>query len=69
LFGETLGRLHLEKQNIDQKSGKKSKALRLAERTEKEEDRAATESELQQELGEMEQEFQQTYGFSRDDIA
>lgn len=58
----------MEKQNIDQKSGKKSKALRLAERAEKEEDRAATESELQQELGEMEQEFQQTYGFSRDDI-
>jgi hypothetical protein len=69
LFGETLGRLHLEKQNIDAKSGKKSKALRLAERAEKEEDRAATESELQQEMGEMEQEFQQTYGFSRNDIA
>ena len=69
LFGETLGRLHLEKQNIDARSGKKSKALRLAERAEKEEDRAATESELQQEMGEMEQEFQQTYGFSRGDMA
>ena len=69
LFGETLGRLHLEKQNIDARSGKKSKALRLADRAEKEEDMAAIENELQQETKEMDNEFQQTYGFSRDDIA
>ena len=69
LFGETLGRLHLDKQNIDARSGKKSKALRLAERAEKEEDRAATENELQQEAEEMGSEFQQAYGFSRDDMA
>lgn len=69
LFGETLGRLHLEKQNIDARSGKKSKALRLAERAEKAEDRAAIENELQQEVEEMENEFQQAYGFARDDMA
>ena len=69
LFGETLGRLHLEKQNIDARSGKKSKALRLAERAEKEENRAAIESELRQEEEGMDNQFQQAYGFSREDLA
>lgn len=69
MFGETLGRLHLEKQNIDARSGKKSKALRLAERAEKEENRAAIESELRQEEEGMDNEFQQAYGFSREDLA
>lgn len=43
IFGETIGRLHLEKQDIDNRSGKKAKALRLAEKLEKEEEGAALE--------------------------
>jgi ribosome production factor 2 len=61
IFGETLGRLHLE--------GKKSKALRLAEALEKGEEREAIESELGKEGEEIDNEFEQAYGFSRDDIA
>ncbi|KAL7487578.1 hypothetical protein ACHAW6_013162 [Cyclotella cf. meneghiniana] len=68
LFGETLGRLHLEKQNIDSRSGKKAKALRLAERLEQDEERKAIESELGKEGEEMDSEFQRTYGFSRGEI-
>lgn len=68
LFGETLGRLHLEKQNIDNRSGKKAKALRLAERLEQDEERTAIESELGKEGEEMDSEFQRTYGFSRGEI-
>jgi hypothetical protein len=41
----------------------------LAERAEKAEDRAAIENELQQEVEEMENEFQQAYGFARDDMS
>lgn len=66
IFGETIGRLHLEKQDIDSKSGKKSKALRLAEKLEKDEERAAVESELGREGEEMNSEFKQAYGFAMD---
>lgn len=69
IFGETLGRLHLEKQHVDNRSGKKSKALRLAEALEKGEEREAIESELGKEGEEIDNEFEQAYGFSRDDIA
>ncbi|KAL3802980.1 hypothetical protein HJC23_011603 [Cyclotella cryptica] len=69
LFGETIGRLHLERQNIDNRTGKKSKALRLAERLEKDKEGAAIESELGREGEEMDSEFQQTYGFSRGDTS
>lgn len=68
LFGETIGRLHLEKQNIDNRSGKKSKALRMAEKLEKAEEGAAIESELGKEQEEMDHEFQQAYGFGREDM-
>lgn len=68
IFGETIGRLHLEKQDIDSKTGKKSKALRLAEKLEKDEERAAVESELGREGEEMSSEFKQAYGFAIDDM-
>lgn len=63
VFGETIGRLHLEKQDIDKRQGKKSKALRLADKLEKEEEVAAIEDELGREEQEMKNEFKQTYGF------
>mmetsp|Transcript_27973 Transcript_27973/g.63046 ORF Transcript_27973/g.63046 Transcript_27973/m.63046 type:complete len:348 (+) Transcript_27973:164-1207(+) len=65
VFGETIGRLHLDKQDIDNRSGKKSKALRLAEKIEKEEENAALEAELGQEEDEMNQEFEQAFGHSQ----
>ncbi|KAL9183610.1 hypothetical protein ACHAXT_004466 [Thalassiosira profunda] len=68
LFGETIGRLHLERQDIDKRSGKKSKALRLAEKLEKAEEGAAIESELGREQEEMNSEFQQAYGFAPGDM-
>lgn len=64
IFGETIGRLHLERQDIDKRSGKKAKALRLAEKIEKAEEGAAIESELSQEKAEMSSEFKQAYGFA-----
>mmetsp|Transcript_25682 Transcript_25682/g.61705 ORF Transcript_25682/g.61705 Transcript_25682/m.61705 type:complete len:350 (+) Transcript_25682:268-1317(+) len=66
IFGETIGRLHLERQDIDKRTGKKAKALRLAERLEKEEEGAAVESELGRETEQMSSEFKQAYGFAPD---
>lgn len=66
MFGETIGRLHLERQDIDSRSGKKAKALRLAERIEKAEEGVAIESELEREEEMMNSEFKQAYGFSPD---
>jgi len=66
IFGETIGRLHLDRQDIDNRSGKKSKALRLADKIEKEEERVAVESELGREEEAMSSEFKQAYGFSPD---
>ena len=64
VFGETVGRLHLEKQDLDQIRGKRSKALRIASKIEAEEERAAIEAELKREQGEINMEFEQTHGFS-----
>lgn len=63
LFGETIGRLHVEKQDIDKMGGKKSKALRKAMQLEKKEERDQTEAELTKEKEELKTEFKQTYGF------
>lgn len=63
IFGETIGRLHLEKQDIEKMGGRKSKALRKAEAIEKEEEKAAITDALDREKEEMAAEFQQTYGF------
>lgn len=66
IFGETIGRLHLEKQEIDKVGGKKSKALRLADKADREEQNKIMEIELQREKEEMEAEFKQTYGFDEE---
>uniref|UniRef100_A0A6U3STN6 Ribosome production factor 2 homolog n=1 Tax=Ditylum brightwellii TaxID=49249 RepID=A0A6U3STN6_9STRA len=66
IFGETIGRLHLEKQDIDKRQGRKSKALRLADKISTEEEKAAIESELDMEGQEIGKEFKQTYGFEKD---
>ena len=66
IFGETIGRLHLERQDIDSRSGKKAKALRLAEKIEKAEETEAIESELGREEEMMNSEFKQAYGFGPD---
>jgi len=63
IFGETIGRLHLERQNIDKMQGKRSKALRFAEKAAAQEERAAVASELEREKEHMDDEFKQTYGF------
>ncbi|KAL7569842.1 hypothetical protein ACA910_008511 [Epithemia clementina (nom. ined.)] len=49
MFGETLGRLHLSKQDLEHMGGRKAKALRRAEKAEAMEESAAIESELQKE--------------------
>ncbi len=63
VFGETVGRLHIEHQDVDKMGGRKSKALRRAEKTAKEEEDAALEAELGREKEDMDGEFEQTYGF------
>lgn len=66
VFGETVGRLHLERQHIDKMGGRKAKALRRAEKMEAEEERAAVEGELERETSAMRMEFKQTYGFEQE---
>jgi ribosome production factor 2 len=66
LFGETIGRLHLSKQDLDKRQGKKSKALRRAEKAEAKEEAAALEEELLKEKEDMGHEFKQVYGFEED---
>ena len=68
LFGETIGRLHLEKQDIEKMGGKKSKALRRAEKIEKEEQRREIDADLAQERAEMGAEFKQIHGFGEDEM-
>jgi len=63
IFGETVGRIHLEKQDVDHRTGKKAKALRVAEKMEKQENRKAIEEELQREGQEQGDEFRREYGF------
>lgn len=58
VFGETLGRLHLEKQNVDKMQGRKSKALRRAEKAEAQEEAGEVERELDAERRAMEHEAQ-----------
>lgn len=66
IFGETIGRLHLEKQDIEKMGGKKTKALKIAEKNEKEEDKKILEAGLDKEKSEMQAEFKQTYGFDEE---
>lgn len=66
IFGETIGRLHLEKQEIDKMGGRKSKALRLADKAEKEEEKKIQEAGLEMERDQAKAEFKQTYGFDEE---
>jgi len=66
VFGEVVGRLHIEHQDVDKMSGRKSKALRRAEKTAKDEENAAIQAELDKEKSEMDGEFKQTYGFEEE---
>lgn len=63
IFGETIGRLHLDKQDVDKMQGKKSKSLRIAGKIEADEEKAALDAELNKEKDGMGMEFKQTYGF------
>jgi len=67
VFGETIGRLHVEKQDVDKMGGRKSKALRRAEKTAADEEREALENELGREKEALNQEFKQTYGFEEEE--
>lgn len=67
VFGETIGRLHLEKQSVDSRQGRKSKALRRAEKEAANEELAHIEQELGKEKTELGKEFQQTFGFQEKD--
>lgn len=67
LFGETIGRLHLERQNVDHMGGRKVKAIRRAEQAEKKEERAALEDDLEREKEAMGQEFASTFGFAEEE--
>mmetsp|Transcript_7224 Transcript_7224/g.9405 ORF Transcript_7224/g.9405 Transcript_7224/m.9405 type:complete len:340 (+) Transcript_7224:158-1177(+) len=49
VFGETVGRLHLNKQHLENMGGRKVKALRRHEKMEKREEREAVEKELENE--------------------
>jgi ribosome production factor 2 len=62
-FGEVIGRLHLDKQDVEKMGGRKSKALRRAEKAAAEEEREAIETELGKEKEDLKQEFKQTFGF------
>lgn len=64
LFGETVGRLHLEKQDLERMGGRKSKALRIAHRTEKEEEERRLEEDLKREKTEDGEDFRRTFGFA-----
>ena len=67
IFGERIGRLHLEKQDLDARQGKKVKALRRAEKIDKQEEKDAVEAELAGETEQLGAEFKQTYGFEEVD--
>jgi ribosome production factor 2 len=68
MFGETVGRLHVEKQNLSQGAGRKVKALRRAEKVTAEEEQAALDGELGREKEEMGQEFKKAFGFEENEV-
>jgi len=59
LFGETIGRLHLQKQNLDKAQGKRAKALREFGKYEAERDKKAVDEDLKKEEAQMNMELQQ----------
>jgi len=67
LFGETMGKLHMKKQNFDSISGKKSKALKRADKIEKLKADETTEMEFDRENEEFQTEFKHNFGFNDKD--
>ena len=67
LFGETVGRLHIAKHDVDNRQGKKAKALRKADKIEKQEEQAALEQELEREKKDLDSSFEQTFGFKAEE--
>jgi ribosome production factor 2 len=63
LLGETIGRIHLQRQDVDKIGGKKVKALRRAEQAERREEQAALENDLARESDELGAEFRSAFGF------
>lgn len=66
VFGETIGRLHIEKQDVSKMGGRKSKALRRAEQTARAEENEALDDELGREKDATDGAFKQTYGFDKE---
>ena len=66
IFGEVIGRLHIQNQDVEKMGGRKSKALRRAEKTAKAEENEALDAELEKEKEELQGEFKQTYGFEQE---
>jgi ribosome production factor 2 len=69
MFGEKIGRLHLEKQDVDNIQGRKVKALRRADKIAVAEEKEALEQELGQEKDTIGKEFKQTFGFEKQENA
>ena len=63
IFGETIGRLHIQPQDIDKMQGKRSKALKIAGKEEAQQEKMAIEEELEREKQELRKEFKQAFGF------
>jgi ribosome production factor 2 len=67
LFGETIGRLHLDRQDLSSVKGKPNKTLKAAEAAEKAEEKAALERELRGEDDVEKKEFKRDRGYDVDD--
>jgi len=63
LFGETIGRLHVEAQDIDKMQGKRVRALRISRKIDADVEKNALEKELEGEKEESAKEFKQDFGF------
>lgn len=63
LFGETIGRLHLDRQDVDSYSGKRTKVIRIAEQNAKREEEEAIENDLANEREADMEEFRSDFGF------
>lgn len=66
LFGETIAKLHIQKQDIDKLQGKRSKALRIAGKVDDEAKKKQIDDDLKREKEGMDQEFKMSYGFEQE---
>jgi len=67
MFGETVAKIHLDKQDIGGHAGKRTKTLRIAEANEKREEAEALEEELQREKEEEKKEFKEKWGYDMEE--